>query len=318
MNQGIEKHSGNATATTGFGVNSQMAVKETASTFMAAQAKAEVEARYIMAINNRRNMDQVRVELLKDCQTPGFAENAWYQMPWAKSIQGFSIRFAESVVRAMGNLECPSSVIWEDDEKRMIRVNVSDLEKNAHFPTTIVVEKTIERSKVPDGETALSVRKNSNGDVTYKLKASEDDITKKQNSAISKAIRNGVMRLLPSDIQAACKKEIIKIRKGAIASDPDGEKIKMIEAMSRVGVEPVEIEAYLGHKIATISPSETGEMRQIYTAIRDGATSWQDVRDSKKLKNKPSEEPKAEVVEPGSEMDQIADELAGDMMERGR
>ena len=52
------------------GTSRQLAVVETASTAIAAQAKAMVESRYIMAMRNPRNMDAVRQELLKECRRP--------------------------------------------------------------------------------------------------------------------------------------------------------------------------------------------------------------------------------------------------------
>lgn len=48
---------------------------ETAANVLAAQAKAQVEARYMMAMHRPRNWDAVRQDLLKECRRPSFAVN---------------------------------------------------------------------------------------------------------------------------------------------------------------------------------------------------------------------------------------------------
>ena len=55
--------------------SSSLAVVETASAAVAAQSKAMVEARYIMAMQRPRNWDQVRQDLIKECRRPSFAHN---------------------------------------------------------------------------------------------------------------------------------------------------------------------------------------------------------------------------------------------------
>jgi hypothetical protein len=47
-----------------------MMATETASSFVAAQAKALVEARYVIALRQPRNWDQVRQDILRDCRRP--------------------------------------------------------------------------------------------------------------------------------------------------------------------------------------------------------------------------------------------------------
>ena len=73
---------------------------ETSSTALAAQAEARIKARAAIAIGRPRDMDTVRVKLLKDCERPGFAAVARYSVPrGGKKIQGPSIRFAEAAAR---------------------------------------------------------------------------------------------------------------------------------------------------------------------------------------------------------------------------
>ncbi len=95
----------------GFGEVESKLGGETAATSVAAAAKASIEAAYIMAMRRPRDIDQVRVRLLKACLRPGFAEAARYRRPvgreqnpdtgeWGQKIaEGLSIRFAEEAFR---------------------------------------------------------------------------------------------------------------------------------------------------------------------------------------------------------------------------
>jgi len=74
------------------GTSSTLAAQETASAYVAAQAKAVVEARYVMALRRPRQWDQVRQDLLKECKRPSFANNksAYYRKPIGDGVEGLA------------------------------------------------------------------------------------------------------------------------------------------------------------------------------------------------------------------------------------
>ena len=109
---------------------------ESAALAMAAQQKAVVEARYKMALARPRDLDSVRQNMLKDARRPSFASVAIYHKPVGKGIEGPSIRFVEAAIRNMTNILTETSTISEDEERRVIRVAVSDLETNTYSPRT--------------------------------------------------------------------------------------------------------------------------------------------------------------------------------------
>ncbi|MGZ4819364.1 MAG: hypothetical protein ACXVZJ_12100, partial [Terriglobales bacterium] len=157
----------NALATTqGFSESSSnFAVQETASTMAAAQGKAMVEARYVMALRNPRNWDQVRSDILTECKRPSFADNksVYYRKPIGQGVEGLGIRFVESAMRHMRNVLVDPIMIFEDELKEIYRVSVTDLEANITYPLDVRVSKTVERSKPNADGSYLSVRKNSYG-----------------------------------------------------------------------------------------------------------------------------------------------------------
>ena len=79
-----------------FGATETHEMTEVSTTAAAAQAQALVQARFIMAIRNPRDLMQVRQRMLADAKRPGFAKVAIYSVPrGGKQITGASIRFAE-------------------------------------------------------------------------------------------------------------------------------------------------------------------------------------------------------------------------------
>lgn len=267
-----------------FSSNSQtMAVVETASTAIAAQAKAMVESRYIMAMRNPRNRDQVRLDLLAECRRPAFANNksAYYKKPIGQGVEGLGIRFVEVALRCMKNVLIETNMIFEDDQKEIHRVSVTDLESNVTYPLDVKVTKTVERSKPADDGTYISMRKNSQGKITYTVPAQDDDLLNKRGAMISKAVRTLGLRIIPGDLCDEAEAIIKKIRLDHAAQDPGAERKRIVDAFAEIGVKAVDLVAYLGHSIEQCSPAQLVDLRGIYGAIKDGEATWKTVMDNK-------------------------------------
>jgi hypothetical protein len=265
------------------GSSQQLAVVETASTAIAAQAKAMIESRYIMALRNPRNMDQVRTDLLKECRRPTFANNksAYYIKPIGKGVEGLGIRFVEVALRCMKNVLVETTMIFEDTQKEVHRVSVTDLEANITYPLDVRVSKTVERSKPSDDGSYISVRKNSYGKYVYTVLGSDDDLLNKRGALISKAIRTIGLRIIPGDLCDEAEDIIKSVRLNSAAQDPDAERKRIVDAFAGIGVSANNLVAYLGHEIAQCSPAQLVELRGIYGAIKDGEASWKSVMDNK-------------------------------------
>ncbi len=256
-------------------------VVETASTALAAQAKATIEARYIMAERHPRDFDVVRAKLLKDCERPSFAEVAIYHKPIGKGIEGPSIRFAESALRAMTNVDLPTQTVYDDDDRRIVRVTATDLESNISYSQDVTITKTVERRKLQAGDTPVRTRLNSFGDMLYILPGTDDDILNKQGALISKAVRTLGLRIVPGDLVDEALWVVRETLKKKDAQDPDAAKFKLFDSFITVGVEVAQIKDYLGHAGATLTPKELTELRGLYAALRDGETSWREIMDAR-------------------------------------
>lgn len=264
-----------------FGGSMTQSHGETAAMAIAAQAKAAVEARWIVAMRQPRNMDQVRADLLRECKRPSFAEVARYRKPVGQGVEGLSIRFVEAAIQALGNILTDTIVIYDDDEKRILSVTVTDLEKNVTHPKQVTVTKRVERRNLRKGQTALGRRTNSYGDTVYIVAASDDDLLNKEGALVSKALRTCGLRLIPGWLQDECEKVIKATLRDETAKDPDAEKRRLLDAFTDLGVQPEGLAQYIGHDLDALVPAELVELREIYTTIRDGQATWADVLEHK-------------------------------------
>jgi len=260
----------------GFGQNTLAISAETAAAAVAAQAQASVQARWIIAQKNPRDYADTRIRLLKDCDRPGFAEAAIYHKPVGKGVEGPSIRFAEAALRAMGNVLPETLVIFDTAEKRIIRVSVTDLETNVTYNKDVVIEKTVERSSVRDGQIVLGKRQNSQGRMTYIVQATEDDLLNKQAALESKALRGLALRLLPGDILDECMERVRITQSNRDAADPGAAGKRLADSFAALGVMPKDLAQYLGHDLDQSTPVEFTHLRAVYSTLKDGEATWPD------------------------------------------
>lgn len=270
---------------------------ETAMSAMAEQAKTVEQAAYIIAMQNPRSWDQVRLRLLKECARPGFADVAIYRKPVGDGIEGPSIRFAEAALRCMTNVDARSFIIYDDDTKRIFRVTVRDLESNLAYHKDVIVEKTVERRTLKKGQAAIRTRVNSYGDVVYIVPATEDDLLNKAAALESKAIRGPALRILPGDILDECMRACYATRADRDAKDPDQARRDLVDWYARKAIMPADLAKYLGHDSANMSKAEMQELRSLATAIHDGETTW-----AAALEHRLGADPDAKPIDSGSKL----------------
>lgn len=267
-----------------FGSDQIQSVAERAATAVASREQSQINARYIVAERHPRTMDMVRVNLLRECERTGFASVSRYRKPVGKKpddnggwkqqyAEGWSIRFAETALRCMANVYPDSSIVYEDDYVRIMRFSITDLESNLTYSNEVSIKKTVEKKSLRKGQDAISERKNSNGDTVFTVAATDDELQMKQNSAWSKFIRNG-LRFVPGDILDECERKISETLAHEDKQDPDAAKRKLVDAFVGLGVQPVDLQAFLGKPLDRVQPAEIAKLREIYTAIRDSETTW--------------------------------------------
>jgi hypothetical protein len=266
-----------------FGADQMVRSAEVSSSAMVAQAQAETNARYIVALQRPRSEADARVKLLKECDRPGLAECAIYRKPIGKKngqqqyAEGLSIRFAEVALRAWKNVHISSKIISDDEQRRVLRVTGTDLESNVSEDIDIVVEKVVEKKQLRDGVPPIRVRQNSYGDTVYLYPAREDEVLVRANAEKSKAKRQVILGLIPGDILDEARARVTATRERENAQDPDAAKKNMCDAFAALGVQPSGLEEYLGHALDGASPAEVLDLKAVYLAIKEGETSWTEV-----------------------------------------
>lgn len=261
--------------TEGFGTRELAVTGETASSALAEQARASVQARYVMAMQRPRSWDTVRVNLLNECKRKSFAAVGRYRKPvGGGAVEGFSIRFAEAAMRCATNMLAESPAIHDDARQRIVRVIVTDLESNSTWQRDVVVRKVVERSKLAQGQTPISSRTNSSGRTVYLVEATDEDLLNKENALVSKAVRTGILRLMPGDILDECEAQMATTRRAEIDADPAAARRKVVDAFAALNVSPTRLEEYLGHPLAEVSPAELDDLRALYQGIKDGETTF--------------------------------------------
>jgi hypothetical protein len=246
-------------------------MQNAATQALTAKATADINARWMIAMHRPRDLMDVRAAILRECQRPRFAAGAIYQVPrGGAQIRGLSIRFAEAVMKAMGNMGAEAQTLYDSDDERVIRVTVTDYEGNTAWSRDLTIRKTKEVKRRPDH--FIGERLNSYGDPVWTVPATDDDVNVKEAAAISKASRTGILRLVPAWLLAECQEKCEQVQQNKAAQDPDAERRKIFDAFAQLNVQPSWIAEYLGHPVEQATPAEIVELQQLYRAIRDGQT----------------------------------------------
>jgi hypothetical protein len=309
-----------------FGVSTVERSAELAAIAVAAAAQAEVEAAYKMAIMHPRHEENARTKIVEACRNPSFAAKARYRKPVGKKevpegsgkwvqqfIEGPSIRFAEEMLRHWKNVLTQQVSLYDDAIKRLVRITTRDLESNTAYSKEITLDKTVERRSNRDRE-VLGQRVNSNNQIVYIVRATEDELTIKESALASKVIRTNGLRLIPQHIVDEAMQTCADIIRDKAAKDPAGERRKLLDGFARKGVTPMEIERLLGAPAAQFTPDDLVKLHDMLNAIEDGHSTWQEFVDGTPAQVSEQIADKSQVDTKGAA---IAGKLADVQTERG-
>lgn len=187
------------------------------------------------------------------------AEDCFYTLRRARGndeivIEGISVRLAEIIAGAWGNLRVQSRIIGNDGRTITCQGICHDLETN------LAVSVEVKR-KITD----------RNGK-TY----SEDMQVVTSNAASAIAFRNAVLKVVP---KAVTKKVINEIKEVALGKSIDLEtrRQRMVGYFTQIGVTQSELLTYCGVKsIEQIDNQIVFELRGLANAIKEGTTTVQE------------------------------------------
>lgn len=251
--------------------------RQSAGEALAAAEEAQVKARFAMAYARARDVDQFRINLLREAARPGFANVAIYAKPRAKKlIKGPSVRFADTAARLFGNLDVQQRTLLDTDEIRQVLITATDLQSNVTKSETITVRKISEKRVVYDRDKILGTRINSEGIEIFLVQATDDDIYMLEHAAAAKARRNIELQLLPADIVEEAIQAAETTMSQTDGKDPGAKRKTMVDSFFSLGITPAQIRDYLGRDLETLTEKDLLHLRQLWTAINEGAT-WADI-----------------------------------------
>jgi len=170
-----------------------------------------------------------------------------------------------------------SSIIFEDDEQIVLRVTVTDLERNITHAAEATVRKRVERRQLRGGQRAISQRVTTQGEVVYLVEATDDEVANLHASRVSKLLRNLGLRILPRDVVEEAQDLCVSTLRNRAQQDPAGERRRLVDAFAALGVLPADLARYLGHPLEQLQAAELTELREVFAAVRDGEIKWTDV-----------------------------------------
>ena len=165
-------------------------------------------------------------------------------------IEGLSVRMAEIIAGAWGNLRVQTRIIGNDGRTITAQAVCHDLETN------FAVSKEVKRSIV------------SRKGITY----SQDMQVVTGNAAASIAFRNAVLTVIPKAVTKRIINDVKQVALGQ-AIDLETSRQNIIQYFGKLGVTKEQILQYLGiTKIEEIDKQKVFELRATANAINEGTT----------------------------------------------
>jgi hypothetical protein len=227
------------------------------------RAIAEVQAAMMLARANPRDERKAMDRILMSCARPSLAEQAVYQYArGGTDISGPSIRLAEAIAQAWGNLQYGVRELSRDHENATVQAYAWDLETGTRREVTFQVPL---------------IRSTKKG--SYRLEDPRDIYETVANQG-ARRVRACILALIPGDVVDAAVEQCEATMKAKADVSPESIR-KMVEAFAAVGVTREQIELRIQRRLDSITPAQVVQLKKIYASLRDGMSNvsdWFDVQ----------------------------------------
>ena len=239
-----------------------------------ARAVQEVQASLVIAKKFPRDEYAAFDKIMKSCERPALAKEALYAYPrGGQMVTGPSIRLAEALAQAWGNLDFGIRELSQKNGESEVEAYAWDLETNTRQTKTFHVKHF--RYTKKNGVVALTDPRD-----IYEMTANQG----------ARRVRACILGVIPGDIvDAAVQKCEETMKKG------DGKPLKdrvrgMVSAFSDLGVTQEMVESRLNHKLDATIETEVVTLGKIYKSIKDGMSAREDWFDIESQDKKKAEE----------------------------
>ena len=229
------------------------------NTTVSRQAK-EVEAMVFMAKQFPRDPLSASQRIVKMCGRESLAKSATYTYPrGGQKITGPSIRLAEAVAQAWGNIDYGIIELSTTDGLSEMMAYAWDLESNVRRSMIFSVKH--ERD-TKNGKTTLT----DNRDI-YELVANMG----------ARRVRACILGVIPGDIVdeavAACQNTL---KNGEEKTIDDSIKNMLTNFEKRFRISRQQIESYIGYPVANFDAEDLATLRGVYNSLKDGGAKRED------------------------------------------
>lgn len=229
-----------------------------------AGARAELEAMCAMARMNPRDEFKALTAMVNAAKRPAFAEAATYSFPrGGQNVTGPSVSLMRPLATYWGHVRFGVRIVDDDDEIIGIEGFAHDLQTGAYCT-------------LPDRFKKLVQRKNKASGKTEWMRPDERDLRELVNRRGAILVRNCVLSVIPPDIVdrvlQECEKTLNEGAAGKLKSTKEDTIRNLVLAWADFGVTAEDLEKYLGHPLAQLTPQEFVNFQGMYRSIRDGNT----------------------------------------------
>ena len=219
---------------------------------------ATVQAQMVIAKSYPRDMVSIYDKVDNICASKNLAEASTYAYArGGSSISGPTIRLAEALAKAFGNIKYGFEETDTNDDETKVRAYAFDMETNT------LAERTF---SVPHVRYSGGSKK--------RLDDPRDIYEMIANNA-QRRVRACILEIIPGDVVDRAIEACLKTRTMNIDKSP--EKMKaMLDAFKAYGVGKADIEAYIQRKFEAIEDSQWLRLKDIYRSLRDGMAKKED------------------------------------------
>lgn len=247
---------------------------------------AEVRAMMEMAKLAPRDETAAINRIVNSCKRPRLAEASMYSYPrGGQQITGPSIRLAEAMAQAWGNLDFGIVELEQKNGESVVMSYCVDLETNTRQTKIFTVKHEL-KSKG-------GIKKLNDPRDIYEMTANQG----------ARRLRACILGVIPGDVQDVALEQCEKTLAGNNEKPLIDRVRSMVAAFDGQGVTQKMLEDRLGHKIDVTNEAELVNLRKIYTSLKDGMSKREDwfefetkqvkrseLNDTIKPKAKPAEE----------------------------
>jgi hypothetical protein len=213
---------------------------------------AEVQAAMMIARANPRDQRAAIDRILTACQRPTLANAAVYSYArGGQDISGPSIRMAEAIAQAWGNLAFGIRELEQRGGESTVQAYAWDVETNTRREVTF---------QVPH------VRDTKRGRV--RLEDARDIYEMVANQG-ARRLRSCILAVIPGDVVEMAVGECERTMKAHADCSPEA-LAKMVEAFAAYGVTKDQIEKRIQRRLDAIQPAQLVGLKKIWASLRDG------------------------------------------------